>query len=357
MFISHNSQLDFIYSSEKEYASLLPLFQHCQSIDMSTRMVKIHRRNIFKRYIRELAPHVVVAYDRVIPQIKNAGWKGKTIYVDHGLSPVKYYAYRYDTFHSIDLLFYPGPVFMDIMKALNPDFKNGLLGGLPKMDNFVTKQIDRESTCQSLGLDSRKPIILFAPTWGGKYSNTWGIKNAKYLDGYPNLIISPHPADYRLAKKFDAVVPNKPGETTKFIKLADLIISDVSSIIGEASILGKPVIQIELPTYPGCFPNPDKRKTGTWLNPEKLKFFIDASDPINRPFKCAFLDKDWIMGHTCKPADLEKTINLALSDIKKYKSEQNYWNEQNCYKADGKTNKRLAKMIVHFIETNQLKQL
>jgi hypothetical protein len=357
MSASYTSILDFIYTSEKERTSLLPLFEHFQSLELPIRMVKIHRRNLFKRYIRELAPHVVVAYDLVIPRIKKAGWRGKTIYVDHGLSPVKYYAYRYDTFHSIDLLFYPGPVFKDIMHVINPAFKNGLLGGLSKMDDFVSQKINRDVFCGELGLDASKPIILFAPTWGGKYNADWGIGNAKYLEGYPNLVISPHPADYRAAKKFKAILPKKPGSTDSLIKLADVVISDVSSVVGEASILGKTIIQIRLPNYPGCFPVPDKRKSGTWLSDNQLQKFINVSDPVNRPFKCAFLDKDWIMGYTCEPKDLIPTLNFACAKSQTFEKEQTYWNMQNCYKPDGNTNGRLAKMILNFIETGELKQL
>ena len=56
------------------------------------------------------------------------GWKGKYIYIEHGLSPMKYYTYKYSFFHKADLLFYPGEIFKRKMEAINPQFKNGLLG-------------------------------------------------------------------------------------------------------------------------------------------------------------------------------------------------------------------------------------
>ncbi len=349
--------LDFIYTAEKERTSLLPLFNYFQQIDVPVRMVKIHHRNLFKGYIRRLASHIVASYDLTLDRVKKAGWTGKTIYVDHGLSPVKYYAYRYSTFHEIDLLFYPGPIFQEIMATINPDFKNGLLGGLPKMDALIKTKLDHNACCSELGLNPDKPVVLFAPTWGGRYSSSWGIENAQYLDGYPNLIISPHPADYHLAKKYQAALPKKPGSTTELIKLADIVVSEVSSIAGEAAIIGKSVVQIELPSYPGCFPVPDKRKVGTWIKPGRLEKFINASNPVKRPFKLAFLDQDWVLGYSSGPENLKKTIDLALADRTGFTREREYWNKQNCYKPDGKTNERLAKMILYFIRTGLVKQL
>ncbi|NQV50582.1 MAG: CDP-glycerol glycerophosphotransferase family protein [Candidatus Marinimicrobia bacterium] len=350
-------KLDFAYAADKERAALLPLYQHCRSLNWDVRLIKIHRRNFFKGYLRRLAPYVVASFDVTIDRIKAAGWHGKTIYVDHGLSPVKYYAYRYKTFHDLDLLFYPGPVFKQIMQTINPAFENGLLGGLPKMDGLINAEIDKVAYCKDLKLDPSKPIVLFAPTWGGKYSGSWGIANARYIAGYPNLIIAPHPADYRLAKKFGAVLPKNAGNINDLIRIADLVVSDVSSVVGEAALVGKPVVQLILPSYPGCFPQPDKRSSKLWISAEQMESFARAAAPATRPFKLAYLDQDWILGHIATPENLKEAITQALSEPQRYKSERALWNEQNYWKADGKTNQRLAKMIQHFSETGKLKQL
>ncbi|MBC8376735.1 MAG: CDP-glycerol glycerophosphotransferase family protein [FCB group bacterium] len=356
MHSSQPQRLDFIYSAEKEKSALLPLYTHMKQHNSDVRMVKIHRRSIFKSYIRNLAPVVVASYDMTLDRVKKAGWVGRTVYVDHGLSPVKYYAYRYETFHDIDLLFYPGPVFKKIMEVLNPEFKQGLLGGLPKMDEFMGSKINKVDYCAELGLDPQKPVVLFAPTWGGKYESTWGINNARFLSGIPNLVISPHPADFKAAKRFNAILPKQPGSTNDLIKIADVVISDVSSIVGEAALLGKPTIQLELPNYPGCFPNPDKRKKGDWLDATRLSFFAEQADPIKRPFKLAFLDEDWVLGYTSKPENLIDTVERALSEPERFAEKRAYWNEQNCYMPDGNTNERLTKMIFHYIDTGVLKQ-
>ncbi len=337
--------------------ALVPLFAFMQTLYPQTRLVKIHRRKLFKGHIRDLAPVVVAAYDIAIRRARDGGWKGRTIYVDHGLSPVKYYAYRYTTFHECDLLFYPGPVFERTMKALNPNFNNGLLGGLPKMDELVTLEVDREALCQRYGLDTNRPIVLFAPTWGGRYSKHWGLSNAPYLDGYPNLIIAPHPADYRLARKFNAVVPDESGNINMLLKFADVVVSEVSSVVGEAAILDKPVVQLILPDYPGCFPLPEKRKEGLWLSKECIEAFAAKADPVHRPFKLAYLDEDWVMGHTTIPEKLPEAVDQAIAEPDRFQTERRYWAEQCCYKPDGGSVRRIGSMIQVFLEQDSRKQL
>jgi len=307
-------------------------------------------------YIRDLAPVVVAAYDVAIRRARERGWSGKSVYVDHGLSPVKYYAYRYRTFHECDLLFYPGPVFQDIMAVLNPEFDHGLQGGLPKMDQLVTLEVDREAECRRLGLAPEKPIVVFAPTWGGKYRSDWGIANARHLDGYPNLIIAPHPSDYRIARRFDAVVPEEKGNINQLLRLADVVVSDVSSVVGEAAVLDTPVVQMILPEYPGCFPQPERRHEGLWLDTQRMKSFEAAADPVRRPFKLAYLDEDWIMGHTAHPQQIKRAVDAAIAEPDRFSKERKFWAERSCFLPDGRSTERIGMMIETFLEEGIRKQ-
>ena len=260
--------------------------------------------------------------------------------------------------HEAELLFYPGPVFKRKMQAINPSFKNGLLGGYPKADALVNNKINRSKMLLKLNLNSEKPIILFAPSWGGKYSRKSGIWNANYFKKISNLIIIPHSQDYRYAKKFNAIVPSEIDGINSYIQIADIVISDVSSVLAEAAILNKPVIQLKLPFYPGCFPEKDKRnKKYFWLSSDFIKKEEEKSDINNRPFKIAYLNEDWILGEICEPDKIEQTISIVLSDINKHKQKRKYWAEQSCYKCDGKASIRIAKMIEHFKFTGERKQI
>ena len=186
---------------------------------------------------------------------------------------------------------------------------------------------------------------------GGKYSNDSGINNIKYFKDIDNLIIIPHPADYKISKKLNVIIPNKNENINQFIHLADIIVSEVSSVLAEACLLDKPVIQIILDKFPGCFPEKDKRKEEDWVKDEIIQKEL-AIDRNKRPFKIPYIDEDWILGHTCKPENIEKTIKLVLQEPNKYKENRKYWAEQSCWKFDGNISKRILKMIKSYLETN-----
>ena len=353
------NRLDFAWVAHKDYACLKPLYDHFVALGWQCNMVKINRhklRNTFK--INKLAPHIVVAYDIPIRRLLRHQWDGKFIYIDHGVGPIKYYAYRYKYFHSAALLFYQGDVFRRKMEAVNPGFKNGLLGGFVKMDELVRLKVDRIALCKKYGLNADEPIILFAPTWGGKKSNHWGIRNVVYLQDVPNLIIAPHSSDYQYAKKFNAVLPDEKSNINILIKLADVIVSDISSIVGEAAAIQKPTIQIEMPSYPGSFPEPDGRpQIDNWLSDEIIEHEMKVTDRSERPFKIPYLDEDWIVDRTSKPEYLSQVIEEAFREPDKNEEQRRYWGEQCCWKADGQTCKRTADMIIEYLNTGNRIQL
>jgi len=349
--------IDFVWSSQKEYFSLKPLYEESKNFKLKTRILKIHKSRI-RNYIKisNLSKTIVISHDEPLKRIRKMGWKGKYIYVEHGLGAMKYYTYKYSFFHNADLLFYPGKVFKNKMESLNPNFKNGLLGGYPRMDELYKQKINKKNMCLKYNLDINKPILLFAPSWGGKYSNDYGINNIKYFKDIDNLIVVPHPADYKIAKKFNAIIPSKEENINQFIHLADMVISEVSSVIAEACLLDKPVIQIILNQFPGCFPEKDKRKEKDWINEEIIKKEL-LVDRGKRPFKIPYIDQDWILGHSCKPKDIKKTIQLALKETEKYKENRKYWAQESCWKFDGKISKRILTMINHFLKTNTALQI
>ena len=348
-YLNSNSQnkhkIDFVWSSDKELSCLKPLYQYMVANGWSANLYKIYKHS-FRNWntLKKISNLVILCFDLPLIRLKKTGWNGEFIYVDHGLSPVKYYAYKYDFFLKSKLLFYPGPVFQRKMELLHPHFKNGLLGGLPKMDTLINSSIDKKEICNFYGLNPNESIILFAPSWGGKYNKDWGIHNARHIIDIPNLIISPHPADLKFAKKYNAVIP-KNHSTTELLKIADVVVSDISSIIGEAAILDISIVQIKLPHFPGCFPEKDKRKSGIAISQELIDLESEIVKLENRPFKVAYLDEDWILGNVSSPESLKQNIINALKEPDKFKKKRQYWANECCWKADGKTSERIAKMI------------
>ena len=344
--------LDFIWSSQKEYFSLKPLYEESKKFSLETRFLKIHRnkiRNLFSN--PKLADNIVISHNEPLNRIKKMGWNGRYIYVEHGLGAMKYYTYKYPFFHSADLLFYPGEVFKRKMEAINPQFKNGLLGGYPRMDELYKQKIDRSKLCKEYNLKPNQPIILFAPSWGGKYSNNSGINNIKYFNNIKNLITVPHPADYNVAKKYNTIIPSKDENINKFLHLSDIIISDVSSVLVEACLLDKPVIQLLLNNYPGCFPEEDKRKEIPWISNNLIKSECKIINQSNHPFILPYIHEEWLLGHQSKPELIENTIKKVIIEKDLYKKNRAYWAKQCCYKFDGKISFRILKMIEKFIRS------
>ncbi len=348
--------LDLVYSTTKGYASLLPLFSHMKAMGWQVRLEKVHRNCFLNRkLLKTISSMVVIAYDKPLVRLEKCGWKGEFIYIEHGLSPMKYYTYKYDFFQRAALLFYPGEVFKRKMEAINPQFERGLLGGYPKVDELLKLEINRNQLCSKYGLNPSKPVILFAPSWGGKKNKNSGIHNARHLTALENLLIVPHSADYPLAKKYGAVKPGD-GNINQFLHLADVVISDISSVLAEAAILDKPVVQLILPAYPGCFPEVETRKTGNWVS-EDILAREQLTDRSVRPFKIPYLDEDWIMGHTAEAPELEAAIQDALQNPQKFAAQRKYWAEQSCWKADGKSSSRISHMIEQYLKDGSATQV
>lgn len=347
--------LDLVYATTKGYASLLPLYNYMKDQGWQVRLQKVYK-NCFRnrKLLKTLSTHIVIAYDKPLVRLEKCGWKGTFFYIEHGLSPMKYYTYKYDFFQRASLLFYPGSVFKRKMEAINPQFDRGLLGGYPKVDQLVNLRIDKQAMCLAFGLDPQKPIILFAPSWGGKRNKEAGIHNTKHLQHLENVLIVPHSADYKLARQYGAVRPGE-GNINEFLHLADVIVSDVSSVLAEAAILDKPVVQLILPHYPGCFPEQEKRKSGTWVS-EEMVAQEQLTDRKLRPFKIPYIDEDWIMGHTATPTELPDAILDAIQHPEKFLNDRKYWAEESCWQADGKSCQRITRMMAHFLEQGSIKQ-
>ncbi|NQV14049.1 CDP-glycerol glycerophosphotransferase family protein [bacterium] len=347
--------LDLVYSTIKGFASLQPLYSFMKQEGWQVRLTRVHRHCFRNRaLLKTISATIVIAHDKPLVRLEKCGWKGEFIYIEHGLSPMKYYTYKYDFFQRAALLFYPGEVFKRKMEAINPEFDRGLLGGYPKVDNLVSLKIDRDDLCKQFSLNSDKPIVLFAPSWGGKKNSEAGIHNVKHLSGLSNLIIVPHSADYSYAKKYGAIRPGA-GNINQFLHLADVVVSDISSVLAEASILDKPVVQLKLLRYPGCFPEPDKRSSGTWVSADILEV-EQRTDRSLRPFKIPYIDEDWIMGHTAETSELKEMIADALKHPEKFKRERDFWAKQSCWKADGKSSQRISWMIEQYLSNKSVIQ-
>tara|TARA_Y100001960_G_scaffold322872_1_gene400217 strand:+ start:1944 stop:3017 length:1074 start_codon:yes stop_codon:yes gene_type:complete len=356
--MSKIKKIDFVWSSKKDYNSLVPLHRKFIENGWDCRLQKVHRNKLLNHSIKHLSSLIVIAYSGTYYRLKKSGWNGEFVYIDHGVNPIKYYSYIYDFFYKSSLLFYPGNIFKEKMTILNNNFKNGLIGGFTVMDDLINTTIDKLALIKKLKLNPKKPIILFAPTWGSKKSKKWGVNNNRYFSNLDNLITIPHPADYNYSKfKKGIIVPKNREHLNQILHLADIVISDISSLILEASAINKITIQIEMKKYPGCFPDIDIDDSNIIINKKILSDEINKTNRAKKPFKISFLDKELIVDYTSSIDNIKDTINKAIKEPNKNLSTRRFWTNQCCWKPDGNTNERIFLMIKNFIKNKKIEQL
>lgn len=130
--------------------------------------------------------------------------------------------------------------------------------GFPKLDRLVDGSLDRGRILRRMGLDGRRPVLLYAPTGAkGNSLETMGEEVIRRLrsEGRYDLLVKPHDhpknridwfsrlrkyegPHVRLVRDFD-VVP--------YLFAADLLISDASSVASEYSLLDRPIVFLDVP--------------------------------------------------------------------------------------------------------------
>lgn len=131
--------------------------------------------------------------------------------------------------------------------------------GFPKVDRLVDGTLDRRTILARLGLSGRRPVLLYAPT-GQKHNSLESVgeevlRRLRASNRYDVLIkLHDHPRDHsvdwptrlrplldrhtKLVRDFD-VVP--------YLCVADLLITDASSVSSEYSLLDRPMVFLDVP--------------------------------------------------------------------------------------------------------------
>lgn len=142
----------------------------------------------------------------------------------------------------------------------------GLLIGYPKVDRLVNGSLDREQIAARLGLDRRRPTVIFAPTWSPDSSlNTIGEALIRELAGCGcNVLVKIHDRSYdpsprgsggidwaaRLSVlgELPAVRVVTEADATPFLAVADAMVTDHSSIGFEFALLDRPLVVVDCPS-------------------------------------------------------------------------------------------------------------
>jgi len=139
----------------------------------------------------------------------------------------------------------------ELEKARKLGIENGVAVGFPKIDDLygdnITENLIGEIK-QRIEFDAEKKTILFTSTWNksGLSSLHLWYNKVKSLSSKYNILVTVHPfTDKKLLDNFI----NSPGfyfikdeNLNPYLLMADLLIGDTSSIIGEFCSLDKPII-------------------------------------------------------------------------------------------------------------------
>lgn len=155
-----------------------------------------------------------------------------------------------------DLICVPGEIHKERLEK--QVYKPIEITGMPKLDYCFNNPDKKEEILKKLKLDPEQKTILLAPTFNKEFSILPFLRECdlnKVFPDYLNLIIKLHGvSDYddsglfeKLRRQRNNVHIADSFDIDEFFIAADLLISDVSSVIYEFASLGKPVILFDSP--------------------------------------------------------------------------------------------------------------
>lgn len=178
---------------------------------------------------------------------------GLKVQVFHGLCEEKGGHYKITGF--FDLYCTSGPLITAKFQTLAKKYRHfkAIETGWPKVD-LILAPFDRLEICRKLGLDCRKKIILYAPTFSPKFKSSDLIlpvlrdsprENELWIIKFHDLMNAKDRARFEnLPKEHFHIYRHK--DNVPLLKIADVLISDTSSIVYEFMLLDKPVITLQV---------------------------------------------------------------------------------------------------------------
>lgn len=164
-----------------------------------------------------------------------------------------------------DLVLVPGQWHADRLRDGGNLFAPTEIVGLPSLDPLTANWLpDREQFCRQLQVDPTRNIILYAPTHEPELSAVpllW-TRIATLADERNLLIVRLHPASSPemvkahelLAQRHPHVMIARETDVQPYLRLANVVVTDVSTIAFEAAAIGTGVVLFDNPNrfeYPG----------------------------------------------------------------------------------------------------------
>jgi hypothetical protein len=174
---------------------------------------------------------------------------------------------------------------------VDADSPQAELVGYPKVDCLVDGSLDRGAIQRGLALDPAAPTVLYAPTWSPYSSlHSMGVDVIKALGRLDvNVIVKLHDRSYdrtargsggidwrarldRLAREWHVHVAEE-FDASPYLFVADVIVTDHSSVGFEFMLLDRPIVAIDCPLL----------IENAHIARDKVQRLRDASAVVDRP--------------------------------------------------------------------------
>lgn len=184
---------------------------------------------------------------------------GRSVQIFHGVS-FKNLAVREKALR-FDMLCLPGAYHGELYRKqgfVRPGGSQCLLTGLAKVDPLAHPAQDRAAVLGALSVDPRLPTILFAPT-GEKHNalETMGeeVIRALAASGAWNVLVKPHDHPKKKIDWFrelaglesERVRLVRDRDVIPYLRSADLLVTDASSVAVEYTLLDRPIVFLDVP--------------------------------------------------------------------------------------------------------------
>jgi CDP-glycerol glycerophosphotransferase (TagB/SpsB family) len=237
-----------------------------------------------------------------------------------------------EKYNAFDMYFFTSDKELEIAEELG--FTSGAVGGFPKLDDAFNGSITTKELVKlrkAMRFDN-KPIILFSATWeksGMSAVKRWNDRLYELTKEY-NILVTLHPfTNSKIKQKLRRTLEIhfiEDKEILPYLMLADLLISDTSSIIAEFCALNKPII---------TFRTQDSHR----LTKEIKSMLGEISEQINT------FD------------ELKSILPEVLTNPSKKQEQRQFYNTIMFGKLDGKHAQRMANTIIMFNKKAKNKEI
>jgi Putative glycosyl/glycerophosphate transferases involved in teichoic acid biosynthesis TagF/TagB/EpsJ/RodC len=322
----HKPEVVFYAGSPIEYVMFKEIFKFLPEVKIITKNTKKNER--VREYLNSI--QVPCHSGWVFPQIMITAHFPKAPYqmpeikkiaIFHGMAKVNMFDVRHG---QVDLSLIMGDYTAEKFDELGRRYE---IVGYPKIDGLFNGSIDVNHYRHKLGIDNHKKTILYAPSWnkGGSIEHLWN--HLPEIAQEYNFLVKLHDksvAQWRpkISKYTNIILIDDP-DVVPYYLLADVMISDYSSVIFEYAVLDKPIVLFN---------------SNVKINPNGICYkWRDIGMNVENV------------------TELQEAIKLSLMNPKEFSDKRLFYAKQIFKYRDGLSAKRAAEKIVEFCEENGVK--